>query len=315
MPGVFELPGNSEYVCKGCDARYSTPRHLDAHEKERCYATKRRLSALLGQTKSLWEARKRRRLDKELESQLAQPLSHIVHNVPLQVSSTTEPTEVALDDDAPISRQNPTARSTTWKHREPVASNHGATLLTSESCFEEGALPESLAPCIAPGSLSTVNRWWQSKSNKFSLWRRCYGQSPPTCDPEQSLTVEDLDDSQEVGISTQLAPQSLGPFPNLSSFLFADWWWNGGNDKSGKELEIFIEMGKKEGFSFQDVLSTNWKVTLDALDSDEGNGNSDDWFDDANWVSTPITIAVPFHRYMKNAGAEKRRAATRQSAR
>ncbi|KAH6907340.1 hypothetical protein BKA70DRAFT_1065548, partial [Coprinopsis sp. MPI-PUGE-AT-0042] len=147
-----------------------------------------------------------------------------------------------------------------------------------------------------------------SKANKFSLWRRYYGRSPPTRDPEQELTVEDYDDSQEhaeqeppVELSLQ-APFS--PFPNMSSFLFADWWWNGENDKSGKELDRLLAMGRGENFSFQDVLSTNWKAALDSLDSDDGSSSGDDWFDDANWISTSITIPVPFHRLMKNSGIE-----------
>ncbi|KAH6893803.1 hypothetical protein BKA70DRAFT_1534526 [Coprinopsis sp. MPI-PUGE-AT-0042] len=49
-----------------------------------------------------------------------------------------------------------------------------------------------------------------------------------------------------------------------------------------------------------------------ALDSDDGYNDGDPWFDDANWISTPISIAVPFHKFMKNSGIQKRLVGTLQ---
>ncbi|KAH6869012.1 hypothetical protein BKA70DRAFT_1452212 [Coprinopsis sp. MPI-PUGE-AT-0042] len=157
-------------------------------------------------------------------------------------------------------------------------------------------------------------QWWQSRPNKFLLWRQCYGSHPPTSDPEKSIGAEDLDDSlgstalpgsnQHPCDPISIDQQALGPFPNSSSFLFANWWWNGQNDKSSKELEKFLALGRNHDFSFNDVLSTNWSATLKALDSDDGDCDGDPWYDDANWISAPITIPVPFHRLMKNSGIE-----------
>ncbi|KAH6902737.1 hypothetical protein BKA70DRAFT_1228477 [Coprinopsis sp. MPI-PUGE-AT-0042] len=310
------------FTCGECSTTYSTPRHLDSHQRNRCFSSKRSLTELLGHAKMLWEARKRRKITRDGSGSSAN-VGPAQEGSTIQSESQTQnrimTMQLELQDDPALeegwgTEALRTGPSSTRNHRSPASAfQHSATLLRSG--FDEGALPEPLAPFIAPGTgshapnsgpLVAANQWWQSKTNRFSLWRRCYGRSPPTCDPDQSLTVEDLDDSQEAEIPAEPAPQSLGPFPNLSSFLFADWWWNGENDKSGKEMQKFLETGRQEGFSFQDVISTNWKATLDALDSDEcdGDGSDDDWFDDADWISTPITIAVPFHRYMTNAAPQ-----------
>jgi hypothetical protein len=56
------MNSSQAYSCRECGVTYSTARSLNAHEKGRCALSKRGLSELLGQTKSLWEARKRRRI-------------------------------------------------------------------------------------------------------------------------------------------------------------------------------------------------------------------------------------------------------------
>jgi hypothetical protein len=58
----FQQPPTS-FVCQNCGAHYNHPKHLDAHERERCSSSKRGLSKLLGRAKEVWEARKRRRLE------------------------------------------------------------------------------------------------------------------------------------------------------------------------------------------------------------------------------------------------------------
>jgi hypothetical protein len=55
MPPILE--------CAACGKRYTSPRFLQDHERKGCATSKRSLVAILEKSKSLWEARKRRRLD------------------------------------------------------------------------------------------------------------------------------------------------------------------------------------------------------------------------------------------------------------
>ncbi|KAH6912486.1 hypothetical protein BKA70DRAFT_1098104, partial [Coprinopsis sp. MPI-PUGE-AT-0042] len=152
-------------------------------------------------------------------------------------------------------------------------------------------------------------KWWSSKRNKFSLWRRSYAVQPLVRDPEAKMTPEDLDDSQPL---PDLAPssdgpsaldsESYGPFPNTSSLLFADWFWNKGNEKSLGELDGLVNgVFKNPDFILNDIIDVDWKKIRSALGSQD---DENDWFDDAGWVTTPISIPVAFHRQMSNAGKQ-----------
>jgi Plavaka transposase len=159
-----------------------------------------------------------------------------------------------------------------------------------------------------------VGAWWASEANRFSLWRRYYGLQLPLHDAERSTEFRDQDEPPECTLpplgSGDSGTLALGPFPNISAFWFADWWWNGGNEKSSTELQKLLALGATDGFSFEDALTTNWKSTMTAFDGDEekdDNKTATDsdsalWFNDANWITSPITIPVPFHRLMKNSG-------------
>jgi hypothetical protein len=62
---MSSLTPSSGFVCSDCGSSYTTSRHLDAHECQWCAGSKRGISKLLGQAKDLWEARKRRRLERK----------------------------------------------------------------------------------------------------------------------------------------------------------------------------------------------------------------------------------------------------------
>lgn len=53
----------SSLQCAACGKTYTAPRFLTAHERQGCQPSKRALRNILETTKSLWEARKRRRVE------------------------------------------------------------------------------------------------------------------------------------------------------------------------------------------------------------------------------------------------------------
>jgi Plavaka transposase len=366
----------SRHICNGCGEEYSTARFLDAHEKERCATSKRTLSELLGQTKHLWEVRKRRKAQNAVEpgaDALRLEPRRLLHPSPRR--STTNTVSVKLVSPGPPSslaslvEQSP--KTTQGIHAgvsvEAAQGAIGASSSTARRApgearrsngmestgrlnqatgtgaipfdpLEEDILPERLAPyegVILPQSeyyTSVIDRdehrsiaasgssnlrtasWWHSKPNKFSLWRRYYGHRLPSHDADGVLEAEDFDDVQtpadQVFVDDHPSASSgsrVGPFPNQSSFLLADWWWNGQNEKSAKEFSKLLALIKTPGFSFEDLVATNWKSSMAAFDAGNYDDDAtDEWLNDSRWHFTPVEISVPFHRYMRGSGIEKR---------
>ncbi|KAF6751826.1 hypothetical protein DFP72DRAFT_850341 [Ephemerocybe angulata] len=65
------MSGKVYQSCHSCGKEYLLARYLNAHEKK-CKTGKRGIALLLDQTKALWEARKRRRME-AVESGLGEP--------------------------------------------------------------------------------------------------------------------------------------------------------------------------------------------------------------------------------------------------
>ncbi|KAH6905097.1 hypothetical protein BKA70DRAFT_1431183 [Coprinopsis sp. MPI-PUGE-AT-0042] len=269
-------------------------------------------------------------------------------------SPTNDPTP-RIDLEAPISRRKAARNRKTPSryrddaglpsdiedndiHPEPLAAveSQQGSLTRSEfvTSEETGSLAEEQSEdgaVSSPSPRTRIARWWNSKRNKFSLWRRYLATEPPTHDPEQYLIIDDFDDSHPADIpppstsqlcSTLELPGSrpdpefgppgqgetqsktYGPFSNSSSLLFANWYWNRGNEKSLGELDSLLnDVFKSPDFVLEDVLSTDWKKVRSALSCEEEE-NEGQWFDDAGWTSTPVVIPVPFHKAQRNSGTE-----------
>lgn len=158
-------------------------------------------------------------------------------------------------------------------------------------------------------------------------------QDPPAHDPEAFLEFEDLcdnyrdpDGTVEEGLecqdhqsfkglpvdsatSTSAAQPFLGPYPNTTSFLLGDWYWNGGRQKSYEDFRSLLSIIGSHEFRAEDVRDTKWKAinaTLGHNNFDQTNTSELDdsaWLDDdAGWKKSPITITVPFHRRAKKPG-------------
>ncbi|KAH6891571.1 hypothetical protein BKA70DRAFT_1537922 [Coprinopsis sp. MPI-PUGE-AT-0042] len=179
----------------------------------------------------------------------------------------------------------------------PEVENHPDNHHVSTEATVGGPGPSPLAP--------SPKCWWFSRKNKFFLWRRYYATTPPSRDPEQSVALEDLDDSlppkTASAIQETQTKSRYGPFDNISSLLLADFWWNSANEKSKNEFSKLLKVLQDPSFSLEDISNTDWGALERTLnDQDDDNG----WFDDAGWTSTPINIKVPFHRKMKSPGTE-----------
>jgi hypothetical protein len=81
------------------------------------------------------------------------------------------------------------------------------------------------------------------------------------------------------------------PYPNHSAFQLGDWYWNGGAQKSQASFKDLVDIVGHPEFSPSDIQRVHWDH-VDKLLADD-----DEWKDDdAGWMTTPVTIDVPFQR-------------------
>ncbi|KAH6907234.1 hypothetical protein BKA70DRAFT_1428200 [Coprinopsis sp. MPI-PUGE-AT-0042] len=265
------------------------------------HLSKRGFSRLLDQAREVWEARKRRRIEKRQASHAAlergthppepaavEPLIEpIVHGIPPIEDNQELANEQPVEVDQPIAvRKSARNRKLPARYRENAAAEVDA---------EEDDLPEPLAPLNHPDMLARIpevegglehqplptpparpKRWWFSQRNKFSLWRRYYATNPPSRDPERSVAPGDLDDSrppQATPLPATEGARRYGPFENISSLLLADFWWNSENEKSKNEFTKLLKVLQDPSFSLEDIVSTDWGKLESALgDDDDDDG-------------------------------------------
>ena len=146
----------------------------------------------------------------------------------------------------------------------------------------------------------------KSGRDRFGLYRQYFAARFPDHDPGERITRNDLIESPNLSLSVH-------PYPNLSSFLIGEWYWNGGEKKSQASFEQLIKIVGHPEFRPEDVAGNNWRL-IDAQLSGERSGGlnkEDDWEDEVSqpelegWIKTPIKIKVPFHRLMKNPGQKE----------
>ena len=193
---------------------------------------------------------------------------------------------------------------------------------------------ERLSPTPEPDSLEhppytsfpSTLKPFRTARNTFGIVREYLSHKPPAHDPEAFLEFEDLcdhgshhDNQLSNGAfdnpesSIPVTQSSLGPYPNMTSFLLGDWYWNGGQQKFYEDFRSLLAIIGRPEFRPEDVRNTKWKAINTRLghnDFDEANtsglDNDDSWLDDdAGWTKTPITISVLFHQRAKQPGPKE----------
>jgi hypothetical protein len=169
-------------------------------------------------------------------------------------------------------------------------------------------LPPSLPPpepTEAPLSeIPQARTTLKSTCNKFRVFRQYYATSFPEHDPDENITPNDLIDSLHSS-----STHSYLPYPNLSSFLLGEWYWNCGVKKSQSSFKDLLKIVGHPDFRSEDVATANWQRINALLGGDDMNSGDvlDDWGDESiggDWIETPIKIRVPFHKRTSHPGQE-----------
>jgi hypothetical protein len=138
--------------------------------------------------------------------------------------------------------------------------------------------------------------------NVFGLWRRFFAKTVPSHDPEELVTLEGLSDIEEPILAcAQEVPYS--PYPNKSSFLLGEWYWDDRTQKSHKCFDRLLKIIGDPNFKPEDVRHTKWKsidARLAGMTHHEVDGD-EEWLD-AGWETKEIRVSVPFPRHAAHPG-------------
>lgn len=176
--------------------------------------------------------------------------------------------------------------------------------LPQDSQTESYGPQSPLQQSQAPASLAD-RKVLKSGCNRFGLFRQYFAARFPDHDPGEHIICNDL-------IESPNPSPSVHPYPNLSSFLIGEWYWNGGERKSQASFEQLIKIVGHPEFRPEDVAGNNWRLIDAQLSGErsEGSNKEDDWEDEQvnrpeGWIETPIKIKVPFHKMMKHPGQKE----------
>lgn len=161
------------------------------------------------------------------------------------------------------------------------------------------------APSQSP--LPKVN-FLKSACNNFWLYRQYKGNRFPDHDPHENVTFHDfIDDLTDATTDPESEfTNYYEPYPNRSSFLLGEWYWNGCVKKSFSDFKKLIDIVGHPEFRPEDVASTRWTHADNYLSGDlhiEGNESSRQAEpDDGAWFQTPIKLQVPFPKRSLHPG-------------
>ncbi|KIK37340.1 hypothetical protein CY34DRAFT_15768 [Suillus luteus UH-Slu-Lm8-n1] len=93
------------------------------------------------------------------------------------------------------------------------------------------------------------------------------------------------------------------PYPNQSSFLLGEWYWNGSLQKSQKSFRELLQIIGDAQFRPEDISATQWNLINHKLgSSSEDAGVHTMPFEGAGWKNAAINIKVPIHKRADNPG-------------
>jgi hypothetical protein len=156
-------------------------------------------------------------------------------------------------------------------------------------------------------------RFFRTLPNVFGLSRQYYGNRLPTHDPEEVTTLENLtlshSDEEDQNLSipamqhdSREDSNAFHPYPNKSSFLIGDWFWNSGLQKSQKSFRELLRIIGDTEFRLEDILATRWNLINDQLGSSAEDAEGRMPFEGAGWKKSAVNIKIPIHNRADNPG-------------
>ena len=178
---------------------------------------------------------------------------------------------------------------------DPAFSSH----FFIEPLLEDPIIPMSGA---GPAQDTPLLRYFNSAPDIFGLSKSFCLPQPPTSVSEESVPSPSGGDAATAPLGSQSGTSStFYPYPNLSSFLLGDWYWNGGVQKSQQNFKALLGIIGHTDFSPHDIKGTDWGkingLLAESLANTSGGGQDPnaEWLSEG-WKNQAISINVPFHK-------------------
>ena len=82
--------------------------------------------------------------------------------------------------------------------------------------------------------------------------------------------IADVGDKTNAGRSKKTVNEIISPYPNMSSFRFANWFWNGGHKKSKIERGKLLNTLLAPDFDVEDLRGVNFdKIDMELANDPE----------------------------------------------
>lgn len=174
----------------------------------------------------------------------------------------------------------------------------------------EDLAPEGPGPLVGPGldepepepvpespprnillRIPTVVRTLMNSFRSFRLYI-----NRPTAIPDMDIGLPDLVPEHAGTTTNKSLKDVLAPYPNTSSFLFGNWFWNGSYKKSQEEREKLLKTMLRQDFDVEELRDVNFsKIDKELAKDPEGNGEAN------GWSTSTLTIKVPIANKLTKA--------------
>ncbi|KAG1796117.1 hypothetical protein EV424DRAFT_1334223, partial [Suillus variegatus] len=299
----MDLTGYSA-ICQCTCGRSFAQLNAYANHQRTCKKQKKHLSNALSKAKELWSTKKRPCREEDRCDKLA--------GSTLNLRTIAHKSLHVVDDPRSLAERRP-------RHINRRLPARFRDILPQPPPIIEPALPPTadLSPTSETSEpLSCALCFFRTLPSVFGLSRRYHSDRLPTHDPEELTTLENLtlthsesdqDSSTPAPVthnSSIETPDAFHPYPNKSSFLLGDWFWNGGIQKSHKSFKELLRIISDSEFRSEDIRATRWNLINNRLGSsaDDAEAHDDVTFEGAGWKKTAINIKIPIHKRAENPG-------------
>lgn len=161
----------------------------------------------------------------------------------------------------------------------------------------------------------------ETMMNEFGLYKRYETSEEIPHDPNTYVSASDLQEVPGADLisALELTDSTHGPkeqqdpnnptlgsefylYPNASSFMLGDWFWEEGGEKSEETFQRLILIVGSDSFIPEDVRVANWSFINHVLGTSEFEKSAEGshWHEDGtSWKKTLVTINVPFNSVSK----------------
>ena len=189
---------------------------------------------------------------------------------------------------------------------QPLATLPPLSISSSSINPHSSDVAERLETTTHASSSSCRPAWriLDSPRNSFDIFRRYHTVEFPSHDPEEELNLAQLSDvaePREDVSSRSTALSTYGPYPNRSSFLLGEWYWNLNGHLSVNDFQDLLKVLRDPDFRLDGLKGTQWNLINRQLGSMESGGVGPSPLDrDAGWMQEPVILTIPFHQRAAN---------------